>query len=148
MRFPLGFRTRAAVATLAALSAAFVWHAAQAQTPPLTVVRAVGPPNDGYKAVYYGVKSGIFRKYGLDVQTLLVPVPTDRKIQESIADSEAQSRSEARALRKQAEQELEMPVQVNTLAAAQTADDLRAIYELLNPHGIARARNFRELKRR
>jgi NitT/TauT family transport system substrate-binding protein len=38
----------------------------------LTVVRAVGPPNDGYKAVYYGVKSGIFKKYGLDVQTSIV----------------------------------------------------------------------------
>ena len=35
-------------------------------------------------------------------------------------------------------QELEMPVQVNTLAAAETADDLPAIYELLKPYGIAR----------
>jgi NitT/TauT family transport system substrate-binding protein len=46
-------------------------HAVQAQ-PALTVVRAVGPPNDGFKAVYYGVKSGIFKKYGLDVQTSIV----------------------------------------------------------------------------
>jgi NitT/TauT family transport system substrate-binding protein len=45
--------------------------AAQAQTA-LTVVRAVGPPNDGFKAVFYGVKSGIFKKYGLDVQTSIV----------------------------------------------------------------------------
>jgi NitT/TauT family transport system substrate-binding protein len=44
---------------------------AQGQTT-LAVIRAVGPPNDGFKAVYYGVKSGIFKKYGLDVQTSLV----------------------------------------------------------------------------
>ena len=35
-------------------------------------------------------------------------------------------------------QELEMPVQVNTLAAAETAADMPAIYELLKPFGIAR----------
>ena len=37
-------------------------------------MRVVGPPNDGYKAVFYAVKSGIFKKYGLDVQTFLQPV--------------------------------------------------------------------------
>jgi type I restriction enzyme S subunit len=40
-----------------------------------------------------------------DVQTLLVPVPTDRKIQEVIADSEAASRSDARALREEAQRD-------------------------------------------
>jgi AdoMet-dependent heme synthase len=35
-------------------------------------------------------------------------------------------------------QELEMPVQVNTLAAAETAGDMSAIYEVLKPFGIAR----------
>src|ERR1022692_2041787 len=35
-------------------------------------------------------------------------------------------------------QELEMPVQVNTLAAAETAGDAPAIYEVLKPYGIAR----------
>jgi radical SAM protein len=35
-------------------------------------------------------------------------------------------------------QELQMPVQVNTLAAAETAPDMPAIYELLKPFGIAR----------
>jgi radical SAM protein len=34
--------------------------------------------------------------------------------------------------------ELAMPVQVNTLAAAETADDVPAIYELLKPFGITR----------
>jgi NitT/TauT family transport system substrate-binding protein len=29
----------------------------------------VGQANDGFKGVYYGVRSGIFKKYGLDVQT-------------------------------------------------------------------------------
>ncbi len=33
-----------------------------------TVIRVAGPPNEGYKDVYYGVKSGLFAKYGLDVQ--------------------------------------------------------------------------------
>ncbi len=44
--------------------------AASAQT--LTTIRVVGPPNDGFKAVFYGVKAGIFKKYGLDVQTSMV----------------------------------------------------------------------------
>jgi radical SAM protein with 4Fe4S-binding SPASM domain len=35
-------------------------------------------------------------------------------------------------------QELELPLQVNTLAAAETAADIPAIYELLKPYGVAR----------
>jgi radical SAM protein len=35
-------------------------------------------------------------------------------------------------------QEIGMPVQVNTLVAAETADDLPAIYEVLKPFGLAR----------
>jgi AdoMet-dependent heme synthase len=35
-------------------------------------------------------------------------------------------------------QELEMPLQVNTLVAAETADDVPAIYELLKSFGVAR----------
>jgi radical SAM protein len=35
-------------------------------------------------------------------------------------------------------QELEMPLQVNTLASAETAGDVPAIYELLKPLGVAR----------
>ena len=38
----------------------------------MTTIRVIGPPNDGYKAVYYGVKAGIFAKYGLNVETSLV----------------------------------------------------------------------------
>jgi len=35
-------------------------------------------------------------------------------------------------------QELKMPLQVNTLAASETADDVPAIYELLKPYNVAR----------
>ena len=35
-------------------------------------------------------------------------------------------------------QELEMPLQVNTLVAAETADDIPAIYELLKPFAVSR----------
>jgi NitT/TauT family transport system substrate-binding protein len=38
----------------------------------ITTIRVVGPPNDGFKAVFYGVQSGLFRKYGLNVQTSIV----------------------------------------------------------------------------
>ena len=33
-----------------------------------TVIRVAGPPNEGYRDVYYGVQAGLFAKYGLDVQ--------------------------------------------------------------------------------
>jgi radical SAM protein len=35
-------------------------------------------------------------------------------------------------------QELKMPLQVNTLVSAETADDVPAVYELLKPFGVAR----------
>ena len=35
-------------------------------------------------------------------------------------------------------QELQMPLQVNTLVAAETASDIPAVYELLKPYGVAR----------
>ncbi len=56
---------------VAATAVVLAVHVAQGQSA-LTVIRAVGPPNDGYKAVYYAQKSGIFKKYGLDVQTSIV----------------------------------------------------------------------------
>ncbi len=34
----------------------------------MPVLRVIGPPIDAMKSVYYGVKAGIFKKYGLDVQ--------------------------------------------------------------------------------
>lgn len=35
-------------------------------------IRVAGPANDGFRALYYGVRSGIFRRYGLDVQPIIV----------------------------------------------------------------------------
>jgi NitT/TauT family transport system substrate-binding protein len=35
-------------------------------------LRIIGPPNDGFKAVYYAAKSGIFTKHGLDVTVALI----------------------------------------------------------------------------
>jgi NitT/TauT family transport system substrate-binding protein len=37
-----------------------------AQEP--TIIRVAGPPNEGYRDVFYGVQAGLFAKYGLDVQ--------------------------------------------------------------------------------
>ena len=59
------------LAVLSALLLLLGGAPARAQT--LATVRVIGPGNDGYTAVWYGVKAGIFRKYGLDVQTSLVP---------------------------------------------------------------------------
>ncbi len=39
-------------------------------------------------------------------------------------------------------EELEMPLQVNTLASAETADDIPAVYELLKPHAVTRWATF------
>lgn len=38
----------------------------------LPAVRTGGPANDGYKAVFYGIQSGIFKKDGIDVSTSIV----------------------------------------------------------------------------
>lgn len=37
-----------------------------------TIIRVAGPPNEGFKDVYYGVQAGLFAKYGLDVQPRIV----------------------------------------------------------------------------
>jgi NitT/TauT family transport system substrate-binding protein len=57
-------------AALAASFAVFLPHAVRAQS--LDKLRVVGPPNDGYKAVYYGVESGLFRRNNLTVEASLV----------------------------------------------------------------------------
>ena len=36
----------------------------------LPVVRVVGPNNDGQTPLYYGLNSGLFRRYGIDVQLM------------------------------------------------------------------------------
>ena len=53
-----------------ALFVAFACMPATAQS--VATVRVIGPGNDGYTAVWAGVKTGIFKKYGLDVQPTLI----------------------------------------------------------------------------
>lgn len=54
------------MAVLAALSLTGGRAAAQ----ELRTLHAAGPPNDGFKAMYYGARSGIFAKYGLSVEVV------------------------------------------------------------------------------
>lgn len=54
------------------LAAMLILVRSEAKGEDLAVLHVVGPPNDGYKAVYYGVRSGIFRRYGLDVKPSIV----------------------------------------------------------------------------
>ena len=54
------------VSAAAASTGAF----AVAQSVP--TLRVIGPPNDGFKAVYYGIKAGVFRKYGVTVEASLI----------------------------------------------------------------------------
>jgi NitT/TauT family transport system substrate-binding protein len=55
---------------LAAPLALAATRGARAQELPL--VRVVGPANDGMKPVYYGIKSGLFGRYGLRVEPVTV----------------------------------------------------------------------------
>jgi NitT/TauT family transport system substrate-binding protein len=41
---------------------------ANAQGQQLPKIIVAGPPTDDFKTVYYGIQSGLFRKYGVDVQ--------------------------------------------------------------------------------
>jgi ABC-type nitrate/sulfonate/bicarbonate transport system substrate-binding protein len=38
-----------------------------AGTQELIPLRAIGAPNDGFKAMHYGARSGLFARYGLNV---------------------------------------------------------------------------------
>jgi NitT/TauT family transport system substrate-binding protein len=58
-----------ALALVAAFSSAGRGRASAQTATPL---RAIGSPNDGFKAMYYGVRSGIFAKYGLAVDIVSV----------------------------------------------------------------------------
>ncbi|HXP92395.1 MAG TPA: ABC transporter substrate-binding protein [Candidatus Binatia bacterium] len=53
------------IAVLAAVSLLGPRRAFAQEQP---VLHAAGPPNDGFKAMYYGARSGIFAKYGLTVE--------------------------------------------------------------------------------
>jgi NitT/TauT family transport system substrate-binding protein len=63
-RFPFAWIARAvALAAVCTLCAPSLSTA----DAPITI-RVAGPPNEGYKDVFYGVQSGLFQKFGLDVQ--------------------------------------------------------------------------------
>ena len=51
-----------------ALLGASLLAARPAAAQERTVLHAAGPPNDGFKAMYYGARSGVFAKYGLTVE--------------------------------------------------------------------------------
>jgi len=58
-------------AALAATAAfALVGRGANAQA--MSTLRVIGPPNDGFKAVFYAIRAGIFAKNGLTVEPTLV----------------------------------------------------------------------------
>lgn len=59
-------RTR--LAALIALLSALVFPSSDITAQAPTVIRVAGPPNEGYRDVFYGVQAGLFAKYGLDVQ--------------------------------------------------------------------------------
>jgi NitT/TauT family transport system substrate-binding protein len=59
---------RAAIAAGAAFTALPQLADAQSNAP----LRIIGPPNDGFKAVYYAAKNGIFTKHGIDAQVSLI----------------------------------------------------------------------------
>jgi NitT/TauT family transport system substrate-binding protein len=61
-------KRRAGLVILGALALPRARAGAQAATP----IKAIGSPNDGFKAMYYGVRSGIFAKYGLAVDIVSV----------------------------------------------------------------------------
>jgi NitT/TauT family transport system substrate-binding protein len=67
-------RRRALVAAASAVGAAAIWRpaAVSAQSAPATI-RVLGQASDGFKGVMYAVKAGIFKKYGLDIQTAMSP---------------------------------------------------------------------------
>ena len=57
----------------AILGAAGVLAAAPARTLAQTsTLRVLGPPNDGFKAVYYAVHSGLFRKHNVNVEATII----------------------------------------------------------------------------
>lgn len=55
-------------AALAAGTAALLATAGRALAQSGAPLRVIGPPNDGFKPVYYAQKAGIFRKYGVAVE--------------------------------------------------------------------------------
>jgi NitT/TauT family transport system substrate-binding protein len=61
-------KRRAALAATAAF--ALLGRGANAQAT--STLHVIGPPNDGFKAVFYAIRAGIFAKNGVTVETTLV----------------------------------------------------------------------------
>jgi NitT/TauT family transport system substrate-binding protein len=66
------FTRRSALALGASAASLLAGRPIATSAQALTPIRTVGPGNDGYKAVFWGIRSGIFKRYGLDVSTTLV----------------------------------------------------------------------------
>jgi NitT/TauT family transport system substrate-binding protein len=64
---------RESLLVAASLAAGALAWPERAHAQSVATLRVVGPPNDGFKAIFWGVASGIDRKYGLDVQITIVP---------------------------------------------------------------------------
>jgi NitT/TauT family transport system substrate-binding protein len=60
------------IAIFAAVFSALLIGASATSADGPTVIRVAGPPNEGYKDVYYAVQAGLFAKLGLDVQPRIV----------------------------------------------------------------------------
>ncbi len=58
--------------TALAAAAAFALMGRRADAQATPALRVIGPPNDGFKAVFYAVRAGIFAKNGIAVETTLV----------------------------------------------------------------------------
>lgn len=67
----LGMISRAIRPIVVALCCA-VLFAARAGAQELATIRVAGPPIEDLKNVYYGMRSGLFRRYGLNVEVLPV----------------------------------------------------------------------------
>jgi NitT/TauT family transport system substrate-binding protein len=53
-------------------TAALVAQSRRAFAQTATPLRVIGPPNDAYKPVYYGIHAGIFQKYGVNVEASVI----------------------------------------------------------------------------
>lgn len=69
-RGPVSSLTRRASLTL--LVPLLALPASEAFGQEVATIRVVGPANDGMKPVWYGMQSGLFRRYGLNVESTTV----------------------------------------------------------------------------
>jgi NitT/TauT family transport system substrate-binding protein len=57
---------------VASLALPFMGLSSRAGAQNLTSLRVVGPPNDGFKTIYYAIRAGLFRKYGVAVEPVTI----------------------------------------------------------------------------